>query len=1013
MRRTLTALVVGLASVLSMIVGIAPAAQAIIGGTDSARLRGEAQVWIDDGEGDGYDNYCVGNLIDVKWVLTVEHCIADNEATAETTYVMLGNRQLGQGEKHQIAEIHAHPEWDAVLLELATPTAQSSWVVPYRLGAVPVGKSVSFRGWGPSSVEPGEPNRSETLRVATARVGSNTYTVPADPDDSDAPSPGPDNSLYYLDNIGTGISALGDSGAGLFYRGAIYGLITGGDENEFSDALRIESVSEWIQETSGVGPTSPLRVMPMGDSITTGVGSSDMSGYRDSLFADLGNDNGVDFVGTQQGGDGPDMDHEGHSGWRIDQISAFASCWVESLRPNVVTLHVGTNDLNQFYDTGNAPARLNGLIDMLQQKSPGVTVVVATLVPTSKPEIQAMITPFNAAVTKLVTERRNQGQRVITADMGAVTTGDLADKLHPGDTGYRKMADAFDKALDEVTIAGWLDGPYAAATDTPACKANSFSALGKVVSGSASIPTTRVEAADVNGDGYADYLAVAADGSVRAYLNNDKSGGSPRWTDYGQFASGVGVSGDKVRFADVNGDAYADYLAVADDGSVKAWINNDKSGGNPRWTEYGQWASATGVTSAGQVRFADINGDGYADYLAVSNDGSVKAWVNNDKTGGSPRWTDYGQWASATGVTSVDQVRITDINNDRYADYLTVSADGSTHAYVNNDKSGGSPRWTDKGQWASATGVTSASQVRFEDINGDGYADYLAVADDASVRAWINNDVNGGNPHWTDYGQWASGSAPVKGARTLFADLNGDGRSDYNLVGSDGSLYSWRNTKGSNGAISWVYRGKVADGFGATADQVRLADWNGDRRADYFAVADDGSTRAWTNAAGTDGDPVWSSLGKVASAVGAARSSTQFADINGDGWADYLLTDDQTGLVKAWINNDVNGGSPTWIDKGAIYSGRATVSYKSHLFADINNDLHADYLAVDNDGSVRVIQNNGADDDNGWIEQGTLIDGATDSAARVQFADLDADGRAEYLVVADDGSVNAWHNDRG
>jgi hypothetical protein len=50
-----------------------------------------------------------------------------------------------------------------------------------------------------------------------------------------------------------------------------------------------------------------------------------------------------------------------------------------------------------------------------------------------------------------------------------------------------------------------------------------------------------------------------------------------------------------------------------------------------------------GVTSnADQVRFADVNGDGKADYLVIDPDGSVHVRLNNggDGHGG---WTDYGQ----------------------------------------------------------------------------------------------------------------------------------------------------------------------------------------------------------------------------------------------------------------------------------------------------------------------------------------------------------------------------------
>nr|WP_308437490.1 GDSL-type esterase/lipase family protein [Streptomyces lacrimifluminis] len=102
--------------------------------------------------------------------------------------------------------------------------------------------------------------------------------------------------------------------------------------------------------------------MPLGDSITWGVGSSTGNGYRGPLWDRLAADgHPLDFVGTLRGGSMPDRDNEGHSGFRIDQIASLADASLTRYRPNVVTLEIGTNDLNGNYQPSTASARLKSL----------------------------------------------------------------------------------------------------------------------------------------------------------------------------------------------------------------------------------------------------------------------------------------------------------------------------------------------------------------------------------------------------------------------------------------------------------------------------------------------------------------------------------------------------------------------------------------------------------------------------------------------------------------------------
>src|SRR5215208_7092891 len=92
----------------------------------------------------------------------------------------------------------------------------------------------------------------------------------------------------------------------------------------------------------------PIRIMPLGDSLTDGFNVP--GGYRIELWSRLAAEGlCIDFVGSLANGPStlPDRDHEGHSGWRIDQVSDAVVPWLQRSRPHVVLLLIGTNDVGQ------------------------------------------------------------------------------------------------------------------------------------------------------------------------------------------------------------------------------------------------------------------------------------------------------------------------------------------------------------------------------------------------------------------------------------------------------------------------------------------------------------------------------------------------------------------------------------------------------------------------------------------------------------------------------------------
>ncbi|MGX6606859.1 SGNH/GDSL hydrolase family protein [Micromonosporaceae bacterium Da 78-11] len=199
---------------------------------------------------------------------------------------------------------------------------------------------------------------------------------------------------------------------------------------------------------------APLRVMPLGDSLTWGKGSTDGSGYRVALQSRLtvaGLE--TDFVGSQRNGSGPDLEHEGHPGWRIAQIDANIDQWVPAAAPDLILLDIGTNDLLHHEAVDEAPARLAALIDRLIVLAPDARIVLAKLL-----VVRPGFRRFNAALTRIAADRP---EHVWLADMSGISPDETVDRVHPTDLGYREMAAEWYRALRPIVPGGetWTFDP--------------------------------------------------------------------------------------------------------------------------------------------------------------------------------------------------------------------------------------------------------------------------------------------------------------------------------------------------------------------------------------------------------------------------------------------------------------------------------------------------------------------------------------------------------------------------
>ncbi|KAK6988109.1 lipolytic enzyme [Favolaschia claudopus] len=213
--------------------------------------------------------------------------------------------------------------------------------------------------------------------------------------------------------------------------------------------------------SSAPGSTSTtglnLRLLPLGDSITFGLESSDGNGYRNALHKLLEPGNTVNFIGSLKAGTMADNDNEGHSGATIAQIQQFSTNSAAlPARPHLILLMAGTNDVfGGSISTG--PNRLSTLIDSIFSACPDAALIVATLIPLNGG--QPSVDTYNQAVTQLVAQRKAAGQHILLAGMASITAGDLADGVHPNDGGYVKMANAWFPVIQQAAANGWIGQP--------------------------------------------------------------------------------------------------------------------------------------------------------------------------------------------------------------------------------------------------------------------------------------------------------------------------------------------------------------------------------------------------------------------------------------------------------------------------------------------------------------------------------------------------------------------------
>jgi hypothetical protein len=220
-----------------------------------------------------------------------------------------------------------------------------------------------------------------------------------------------------------------------------------------------------LEASSGMynlGCEAPVRIMPLGDSITYGSGEITdpnlTTGYRQhlhQLLIEAGYN--IDFVGDRQNGKSVmqpfDPDHQGSPGFTAYKIAINVYDYLTANPADIVLLHIGSNDMgSSFADTGR-------ILDEIHRYSPEIIVIVSKIINSKG---SRTISESNTNLERIVLERINHGEKIILVDQDQALSypDDIWNNSHPADSGYRKMAVVWFEALTKILPLCTQSSPF-------------------------------------------------------------------------------------------------------------------------------------------------------------------------------------------------------------------------------------------------------------------------------------------------------------------------------------------------------------------------------------------------------------------------------------------------------------------------------------------------------------------------------------------------------------------------
>jgi hypothetical protein len=276
--------------------------------------------------------------------------------------------------------------------------------------------------------------------------------------------------------------------------------------------------------------------------------------------------------------------------------------------------------------------------------------------------------------------------------------------------------------------------------------------------------------ADINGDGWPDLISGNNGGSISVLTNNRQGGFATSET--------IALGSSSIAPIDVNGEIG---LGIVSGSELLLYTNNGTG-----------FVGSNALLTLGKLPdytvAADVNNDGLDDLICSYKLNPIQSDPNgtlvvllNDGKGGFVSNALY----QVVGP-SPDEVIAQDINGDGHVDLLTLCESQNAVVVFTNTGSGG---FVSNATYSVGNLTYS---IAMADINGDGSPDLICAGNGSPPM--VNLFTNNGAGVFGFYADFAVNLYSTAAIFVTAGDLNGDGKPDFVLTTSDGSMTVFLNT---------------------------------------------------------------------------------------------------------------------------------------------------------------------------------------------------------------------------
>ncbi|CAO2648236.1 Nn.00g075030.m01.CDS01 [Neocucurbitaria sp. VM-36] len=195
---------------------------------------------------------------------------------------------------------------------------------------------------------------------------------------------------------------------------------------------------------------STVKIMALGDSITGSPGCWRAYLWQKLQQAGIKN---TDFVGTlaaQGCGFQYDGENEGHGGFLAVNIADQNQLpgWLSSTKPDIVMMHLGTNDVWNNRSPAEITTAFSKLVDQMRASKSSMKILVAKIIPMNPPncaECGVRVVALNGALDSWAAAKNSSSSPITVVDAwtGFDTASMTGDGVHPNDAGNKKLAETW------------------------------------------------------------------------------------------------------------------------------------------------------------------------------------------------------------------------------------------------------------------------------------------------------------------------------------------------------------------------------------------------------------------------------------------------------------------------------------------------------------------------------------------------------------------------------------------